>query len=484
MKSSRLNILLLLLLLVTAIVRLVSLSGTVSSKQELPLVLVLLLVTLLTLAFSPENLPWMKKRYVTIGNIFLLSFLIVHFQDFVDLVMIPGNFEKTVVYSDSFVTVRTAYISLLGVISYSIGHCISQGRSAVWKRKNTYWQFNPRSLQRISTILYAISLVLFVFVNGRTYLSGNYNQETLNNMSGTLGTYIVVLMGAFFVITVISVSIRLSATGSKITLGGYLSGFSPFFYICMLTYLFFVVSFGDRGPVITYVMTFAGGFFVTSKKNMNVVTLIVLLLITATVISVWGMMRLDKENGLSFKQRATELYSDHQTISPATSELAGSNKVTIMAIESTPSQFPYRYGLFTFNNLVSIIPFSSSILRALGIHIPPTLAHSSSFLNWYDHGDNANAAGVGTSTIADIYFDFGWPGVIIVMLLLGMLFRKTDATVFSRPINEVSPFVMVMFMDLFSQAIYIPRSVTLFQLRNIIWYYLILMLLTFVHRKA
>ena len=106
---------------------------------------------------------------------------------------------------------------------------------------------------------------------------------------------------------------------------------------------------------------------------------------------------------------------------------------------------------------------------------------SSSFVTWINQGDYPNS-GDGTSCITDFYFDFGILGVIFGMFLFGLITRYIEVNLFCN--YNISPiFIHVFGIIYLSNAIYIPRSSILFELRTVIWITLILMFNSLIKRN-
>lgn len=446
---------------------------------------ILSMISIAICVTGKESNAVMKKNWVSVFYLFLFAFMIVHFQKYIDILVLPNMTDTFNVYSNHIDVLKTAYISLMGLVSMLLGYHMQRTYKTYYyiKPLNQYDSCTRGSFKAVS-VLFFVSVLLFFAINGRLYLSGGYSQEMINSMSGSINAYIVLLVDFMMYAATLINSIQISKQNHNISFRDYLKSYNLIYYISLFVYLFLVYSSGDRGPIITYMCAFFFGYLLVSKKKVNIVSIVVLFFVASIAISVMGVARQDSNRGKTTNAEYYQTVMAGESVLPLTDELANSNRTAIWAIESTPAPFPYRKGLYALNNLVSIVPFSNSILRPLGIDFTymNRIGHSSAFLDWYSQGDNVTA-GVGTSTIADIYLDFGPIGVIIIMFLLGCLFRKVDYISKTYETSQISLWWLVVSIVLFSNAIYMSRSVLLFQLRNIVWLYVVMLLILNINKK-
>lgn len=456
-----------------------------SLESGLTFSLSLAAASVITVFTGKEQNKLMSKNWVSVFYIFLGAYLIVHFQKYLDLLLNPYMTDRFNVYSNHHNVLKTAYISVIGLISLLLGYQICRSYNIKYKIKafQEYQACNGRIFRNIST-MFLVSVVLFFMINGNLYLSGNYSQEMLNNMSGSINAYIVLIVDFMMYASIIVKSIELSKLRTRTTFVQYLRSFNIPFYCSLLFYLFLVLVSGDRGPLITYFCAFLYGYLLVSKKKINIASIIVLFISASLIVSVLGVARQDTNRSADKNSEYYQTVMAGESILPLTDELANSNRTAIWAIESTPSTFPYRHGLYTLNNVLYVIPFSNTILRMLGVDLSmlSSFGHSSAFLDWYSQGDKVTS-GVGTSTIADIYLDFGPIGVIVVLFVLGLLLRKVDYITKTHDIKDISLWWQVCGIVLFSNAVYMSRSVLLFQLRNVVWLYVVMYVILHLFQK-
>lgn len=447
-----------------------------SYSSNLALILLAVLGCVACLIIQNKAIQKNKRNpKVGIFVFFLMAYICVHFQTFANLIVFPDYLDIFNAYDNKFVNTRTALISLIGLLAYLIGNSLAMISN---KKISCHMHRTIKvshSLKNIIDFFLLISVFIFYYFNGRMYLSGGYSQEMLNSMSGTMSTYSTILVELLISCSVMVNLYLISDENYNLSAVGYIKSFSLIFYSAVLIYILLAFAFGDRGPIITIVLSMMFGYVMVTKRQFRFRTLVFWFAIGGLLVSVIGIARMDRTEG-SYNMQNDYVMTiiSLNSVCPFTEELAGSNRTAIWAVESTPSSYPFRNGLFTLNNLIGIIPFSNTALNAFGINLNGDnhYSHSSGFLSWYDQGDYVTS-GVGTSTIADIYLDFGVFGVFIVLLMLGWLFNNLDYAIVNYKAKNLSLIAMVSCIVLFSNSIYLARSVMLFQARSIVWLFVL-----------
>lgn len=472
--------------------RLYNLNPDMDLEGNLICILIFMAIDLCVIVRRECTTRVLRKNWLSMFNLFLASFVCVHFQSFADLLVfgrVAGDFKK--IYMDDPLVLKSAYICLLGLGTLVLGYlCADTQKKPHFSGKVPGYFKVSGKMYSIATIMQVVLVAVFFAVNGRMYLSRSYSQEMLNSMSGTINAYIGIFASDSILISILVKACLLSKMGKRVSFWEYCKSHNLLFYASWLFYLALILICGDRGPVISGACAFVFGYLLVSRKKISFAKLAVVLAAAAIVVSVLGISRRGTYEGEDIAARNAGYVDDLfsiQSVIPFTKELAGSNKTVLWAVESTPDMFPFRKGLFAANNILSIIPFSGRITAALGLSRAAELGHSPAFLDWYTQGNNVTY-GVGTSTVADIYLDFGIIGVAVVLFLLGLLFRKVEISVLCRPAHKVPPFVLCTGIVLFSNAIYLPRAILLSMLRNIVWLYLLLLIFVLIdslfERKA
>lgn len=438
-------------------------------SSSLSIVIALLAIQLVVIYRRYEPYESLRKQYIRIFPILLFSFVCVHFQQFIDLYLGTGTFKYRE-YSDYHLVTKSAFLSSTGLSSLLLGYIFGIEKHFNITNNNLQNENNHKRLKVIFNCCFLIFTILFLILNGRAYLTGNYSQETMLNMQGTINAYSKIFMQCCMYASTIETCKYLEQLGCVNSIFDYIKGFSPIYYICLFLILFFNLVLGDRGPLITYTCIYVYGYALTTKKKLNPIVIISSCALLAICLSVISIYRTDENKSFSEFNTYRSTVAENGSISPFTAELAGSTYATLLAVESTPDLYPYRYGLFSLNNIVAAIPFSSSIFETLGIHQSLLeYGHSSSFITWYGHGGDLTRSGLGSSTIADAYIDFGPLGVVILLFLIGYLIRFLDEKSFLNSISSINNFVLIAAFVLFANAFYFPRSMIFFFVKDIVW---------------
>ena len=441
----------------------------VGSYSYLGIVIVMLSIQILGLFKRKEPYTIIDRQIIRIFPILLFSFVCVHFQQFIDLFLGSGTFKYRE-YSDFNLVTKSAFLSSMGFSSLVLGYRYGIEKHFIINNNYPTTENNHKRLKVIFNIFFLIFTCLFVLLNGSAYLTGNYSQETMLNMQGTINAYSIIFMQCCMYASTIETCKYLEHLGCVNSIFDYIKGFSPIYYICLFLILFFNLVLGDRGPLITYTCIYVYGYVLTTKKKLNPIVIISSGALLAICLSAISIYRTDENKSFSEFNTYRNTVAENGSISPFTAELAGSTYATLLAVESTPDLYPYRYGLFSLNNIVAAIPFSSSIFETLGIHQSLLeYGHSSSFITWYGHGGDLTRSGLGSSTIADAYIDFGPLGVVILLFLIGYLIRFLDEKSFLNSINSINNFVLITAFVLFANAFYFPRSMIFFFVKDIVW---------------
>mgnify|MGYP000119885944 CR=1 FL=1 len=446
-----------------------SLPLDIGYKASLALAVFMMALELFVMFKRKEQYELLKNQYLRIFPILTFSFVCVHFQQFIDIFLGFGNFYYPE-YSNEFLVLKGAFLSLMGLSSLLLGYSYASNKTSTRIVKVNKVEYNHFWMRTIFNYLFLGFVVLFVILNGRAYLSGNYSQEMMLGMQGSLNAYSIIFMQCCMYAVTIESCKCILMRNQICSLGTYVRGFSPIYYICLVTVLFFNLFLGDRGPLITYICIYIYGYIIVSKRKINIVTIVAVAFTFAILLSIISIYRNDENKSFSNFQNYRNEVAAKESISPFTAELAGSTYPTLLAIESTPDTYPYRYGIFSLNNILSVIPFSSSILRVLGLNSSILLfSHSSSFITWYGHGGDMTRSGIGSSTVADVYLDFGPVGVIVILLFLGIIVRILDERSFTSDLCNIGDFWLIAAFVMFAHAIYFPRSMVFFFIKDIVW---------------
>ena len=144
-----------------------------------------------------------------------------------------------------------------------------------------------------------------------------------------------------------------------------------------------------------------------------------------------------------------------------TQELANSIRILYKALDVVPDSHPYLFGVTILFDIIAVVPFGPSFfVEATGL--PLMYQSTPNFFTILGQGDFF-VYGEGSEIIADLYVNFGFYGVLIVMFFFGyfMSFLSVKAMINKKEI------AVIVFLILSASAIYINRANFLMPLRDV-----------------
>ena len=151
--------------------------------------------------------------------------------------------------------------------------------------------------------------------------------------------------------------------------------------------------------------------------------------------------------------------------------LATSERALNHIVLQVPESYDYFYGLNQFQYLLSVFPGLGGVFFHLVLDGDIKKQGSAMFTSYLIQ-DGDIKYGDGTSIISDLYLDFGWPGVMIIMFSFGRLLARYEIILHTPVQMKLFPFVFIIVY--FSQALYLSRSALLLNIGSVVMIYLII----------
>ena len=432
--------------------------------ERIPFLVIVTALIIVYLFFLYQQKTKYKGLWHKPSNIFIVSYLIVSFQYVLDFCLGYKTYQDF--YVPSSVN-KMSITCLIGLLSFVFGYVFTKDK---WTSNNS-----TSSGRVISTSFLVILQILFfvawiMTVGVVELLSGNGYFEDL---SGTTSSNYEML---FYDVTVtILVSIIMNSKGISIrTFKEFLNQSPALSWIIVGLYCLLRLISGDRGPALYTALAVFFAYLIVSHKSIRLSRLLFFAIIGAVVLNLVGIARslsLDK----SFSERIATALSDYssssearfseKTILPIAEELAMSSRCNQIAIDLIDKgEDNYHYGKYFFYQLIQCVPYIPSFLvNTLNIS-EDELSANIKMTDVY-HGRH-DLSQIGTTIVADSYFDGGVIGVILMLFLCGWTFRKVDFVVcISSPSNWFQTALVIL---LASMAIYIPRSTLILQFKQLI----------------
>lgn len=440
------------------------LSSTIDITRQATYIAILFISTGLHLLDQKD------KNWFRLDILFLLGFVIVHFQwaimytlSDVDLLSIK-YFSHGV--TDTIYVNYGTWISTVGILSWFLGYSVFQVKLKEYKK--VY-----RIYYRKLLILTAILFVLFLLTAGNNFYSGGiYKGEGGSSSAEGIGAYIQLIF-----------SISIIALTSVIILNSKYSLTTKFIQWVLLldkkylvltgTYVFLFSLIGDRGAALQIGMTFLI-LFGSLVRAINIREFCVIVVFGAIIMTLIGLGRssLDSENIFVSGARRVELRSVYDP----TLELAGSARTLYAALESVPERHEYFLGKLWLGNLIGVVP----LLQAFYLELTGDEAYelgSSQYITYLRYGSRP-PSGEGTSLIADIFLNFGLVGVVLFMFTLGLFIKKLQ-----NELNTQKSYYWIVSAGIFSSVVFYMGRGGLFDgVRPVLWGLLLVMF--FCHSSA
>jgi oligosaccharide repeat unit polymerase len=414
----------------------------------LSFLLLLDFVALISFSLKKEKFKSLADTKLKFSTLFLLGFLIVHFQGYLDLFLgfLDENFQLFWVNKNNIL--KSLLYCSLALNGFLVGH-------SLYKSKQPR-SIDSRELHNSVKPLKLINLILFVFFLSQidsTFLDSSlYGRREMSPMLG----YSTLFFETSFIALTVHIIRNTVISQQKVFLKKYIQQFGYSFYL-FLAYLICILFSGDRGPIIYLSLTFAFGYILTARIKISTLQFYIYFFAVSIFVSLIGIIRRFSMHNSAIESIMTADYYNRyypNSIIPFTKELAGSIRTVHIAIDSVPEKYNYFYGFFNFQNFSLIIPgFNGFINSALGTDLE--YMTSARFLTFLDLGRNATW-GIGTSSVADLYLDFGVVGLTILFLIFGYFSRKIEVNVFVYSSFKVIP--LILYVLYFGFSIYISRS--------------------------
>ncbi|SNS23345.1 oligosaccharide repeat unit polymerase [Belliella buryatensis] len=443
------------------------------TKRYLIFVLSLNLVALILFSLRRENEVNLKKQYFKISTLFLVGFIIVHFQIYLEYVLgTYENFGQDYFYDTTMVP-KATLVASIALNAFLLGYMFFKKENIRIKKE---YKISPKKL-----IFYfnLIMFFLFILTTDFKYFLGGYGRNgiELSALSSFSNEFYLFSTLGYIIIIVRNSLIKNNQIDN---LFDYLKLFNFFFKVVLFMFFILVLLSGDRGPLIQIGLVLFGGFIILSKKKYKLPTVIFLLFIAASLISFIAYVREFKDTNsylekIEIANKAKSVSGKSKAFSSNTLELAASVRSYHAAIIFTEN-VSHTYGIFQGFQLFSIIPgFRSVFLSLTGVDSEDVV--STKFLTRQIQGEEITH-GLGTTSLADIYLDFGVIGTLIMFYGFGYFLRMLEVKIFIS--QAPSLFSSSLFFVFLSKSVYLGRSQIMMVFKEAVIIFLIIILFTYL----
>lgn len=420
---------------------------------------------------------FLRKRRQNYFLSFELFFFFVFFLVTYTFPLMAFNEDDLLLLVDisPYLVNKSVYLSTLGFMSYILGATLMSKPHQAERDEWTY-DFSAYDLTKAAYLFNRITtvfVVLFFLVDGSTLVL-RYSNETTEVTGGYVLPYVRVLI---IISTVLELS-RLASVNIH-SLKEMLKSVSLYYLFNIGVLLPFFLIIGYRSEFLVLALTV---FVVYALLIHPIHKGLVVVLVVA---GFWVMALLKFFRGFNDVDVA---------------ELQGDGAFTMIGIFSEfyiPSSTLYEfvlyvdaygptYGTNTLLHILAFVPFLQSVVvRLFGIDVTDPAYHTSSdFISNYILGED-RSWGLGTHVIGDLYYTFGFPGVIVLMFLMGAILSYLTERVIYRKQFRLLP--VLFFIVLTSQSFFFSRVEYFRPMRDLGFIFFIMLIARFtmnLHRLA
>lgn len=443
-------------------------SGIISSS------VISVILGILIVACFQKNPKELKGQIATISFVFLFSFFIVHFVNYIGWLIAPLDYD----FLSQNVANRASLLSAASFNACLLGCVICTKPFKVSKQRDDE---QLKGVGQVPWYIMGIFLILFIVFTDRRYFSAGGNSAVLNEIGwNPIGAASYNACVACVVANVIAVVIdKRIYSFHKITIRSYLKCFPPSFYYLTIIYLCIVLVSGDRGPMLDIMISFAFGYIVLKKYKPNILFVLLGGTIAIFALKYMSFLRgnpdsLSIDKLVAINERMASFHDNNLPIIGDMRELSDVVNAYHLVYDFAESNF-IIYGVGIIIQLLAVFPgIRYLIMRVTGV--PPSF-YSTDQLATLLLGEEY---GAGTTCVADAYYNLGFVGSVVFFILVGCLIRKLDLSLYQK---GVKLFVMTMATCFFVKAIYLGRSYFFQPVTLIIYTYLILLATRFINKK-
>lgn len=402
------------------------------------------------------------SSWIRYDTLFILGFLIVHFQ--IPFLASFGiePYRPHLVWPDKNVVNFATWFSAMALLLWMFGFYWHLNR-----KKSNYVDKTPkyRIKSRILKILLIVFFFLFIILVGSDFLSGSYS-GTRNWGAGS--TYIFSFLQYF---VFLNIFYFFQKNESKLTTKlGMVSALSKNIVLVSIlaAYLLIFLFAGDRGPVLQIGLIIFGAYSIYQKR-ISLKSFLFFATLGAMLFFIisFGRTRDASSRDGNIISHGIENMQQSDGHGNPTEELARSVRILYQALDVVPDEHPHLYGLTLVFNMVDVLPFGGSIYINV-TNLPMMYTSSSNFFTILKKGENFTS-GEGSQIIADLYINIGiWP-TLLVFLFFGYIISYFSY----RAFYWKNHYAVLVYLILISTSIYISRSTFLTPLKAIIWTLLI-----------
>lgn len=374
----------------------------------------------------------LRKVYLRHSVVFLLIFFIVFFQRDLDYSL--GLLTNDSIGVDLFfgnaphVVSKACALSLIALSSFLCGY---YRYSSKYKRNNT----KKYVFKDTKVLVFGGFFLMFLHI--LQYGIGNFSKDENTD------TAILIIMQAVLLAIIVAnaYDIRSNSKPNSISIKKYRMSL-----VLIFLFLFIYFASANRGGAIKVCLMLLVAYIYITDNRVNYKKIAIIAIAGAFSITMIGLVRSMVDRDIN---AAMKMLLDMKSISPLTSELAGSVNTVHVALGNVPSMQDYNYGSSFFPRFNILIPGLNRIMPDIPTSedIITTMFFGGKIPTW--------GWGLGSSAVADVYIAFGMLGVIIIFFIFGWFIHYLEYGTFCI---QKSPLFLVLSFCVYSQLISLCRG--------------------------
>lgn len=402
-----------------------------------------------------------RGQYFVFSVIFLFGFIIVHFQMYLDFLLgnyLPLTMPMFSIYDVGMKGFLMANVSLQAFYTgYFYMTIVKKNRSKV--QNYSIEQLHFKGIIIILTTLF----IGYLGFSEIEYFKGGYSVVD----QPIPAYYFEYYFQLSFIAYLISYTLWFKSNVQIKSVTQYIKKFNKVPLVIFFIYILLVFSSGDRGPAIYLSFGIIISYIYATQKKVPFYVLLIFGFASIFLLFLIGFSREMKgETNISIgKLLEARKVANESTIqlsvSPLTMEYARVIRAYHGGIDYI-EQNGYHYGELTLYKLIGTIPGLGRSYQYVSNKDTWEL-QTSKIITHHLYGYNSSH-GLGTTSLIDIYMDFGFVGSLIIYLLFGSFARRIDE--FTIQANSVSLFGVTMLFVFVANSYYIPRGSILDVLRD------------------
>ena len=415
-----------------------------------------------------HNPKYLKGQVITISFIFLFSFFVVHFFNYIGWIFLPYDYK----FLSTYFVNRASTLSAASFVGCLIGMLMCKKPFRDAKRDSHL------KIGQVPPIFMVICLALFIIFTDKRYFSAGGNGAVINEIGwNPIGSASYNMCVAYVIANVVVVTFN--NWGRKLSLRQYSNKYPLAFYVLTLIYLMLVMISGDRGPMLDIIIAFSLGFIIINRKRPKILILVVVGIFAIISLKYLSFLRnntdaLSIEKLGAISERMSRFHEDNLPVIGDMREMSDVVDAYHLVYEFGES-YSIIYGFGTLTQILAVLPgFRYIIMKVTGI--PPSLYSTSEIATTL----LGSSYGAGTTCVADAYYNFGFFGTIIFFIIVGYYLRKLDLSIYQKGCKL---FIFIVAFCFFVKSIYLGRSYMLQPVTLIIYTFLMVLLSKRANKK-